>query len=145
MQFNMKPLSKTALVLLCLISVACKKETDPSVLIYTTFENISQHKVSVSMMENSLKGETYSFTLLPGGKYDIRGRVVFVEVMEATVTYDDDITIVHNSTGDNIPEEFRNMCYTKWWENRHDDVKGVKLYRVFTFTDLDYQYALESQ
>lgn len=141
----MKPLSKTALVLLCLISVACKKETDPSVLIYTTFENISQHKVSVSMMENSLKGETYSFTLLPGGKYDIRGRVVFVEVMEATVTYDDDITIVHNSTGDNIPEEFRNMCYTKWWENRHDDVKGVKLYRVFTFTDLDYQYALESQ
>ncbi|MBQ3975963.1 MAG: hypothetical protein II686_00925 [Bacteroidales bacterium] len=141
----MKPFSKIALVLLCLISVACKKETDPSVLIYTTIENISQHKVSVSMVENSLKGETYSFTLLPGGKYDIRGRVVFVEVMEATVTYDDGITIVHNRTGDNIPEEFRNMCYAKWWENRYDDTKGVIFYRVFTFTDKDYDYAVKCQ
>lgn len=97
------------------------------------------------MVENTLKGDTHSFTLLPGGKYDIHCEGAFVEVMEATVIYDNDITIVHARTGDNIPEEFRNMCYAKWWENRHDETKGVVLYRVFTFTDKDYEYAVNSQ
>lgn len=97
------------------------------------------------MVENTLKGDTYSFTLLPGGKYDIRCGGAFVEVLEATVTFDNDINIIHKQTVDNIPEEFRNMCYAKWWEKRYDHTKGVIFYRVFTFTDKDYDYAVKCQ
>ena len=142
----MKLFSKVALVLLCLLSVACKKETDPSVLLYTTIVNDSHHMVSVSMVENTLKGDTLSFVLLPGEKYDIKNRTTLVKVLEATVTFDNNITVIHELTGDSTPEGFRNICYTKWWETRQEDVKGeVRLLHIFTFTDDDYEYAAQSK
>jgi len=127
--------------------LSCNKMIDYGEGAYVQFVNESSHIVSAKM-ENTPDTwcKIYDFTLKPGEicEFSYEGLGVLLE--KAVVTFDNDVTIVHDHRQSKV-EGFRNMCfsYESWWEKQYEGPRENIGYYTYRFLDSDYEYASNRQ
>lgn len=128
----------------CLLFVSCDQHTDePALHTHVSFINESQHTVSVVFNGIASWCTIDDFELKPEEKieYDYEG--LGIEIFEATVTFDENVLIVHKLNDNSHSDVFRNICEThsSSWEYEHYEKAGNHACFTYRFLDSDYYYA----
>ena len=129
-------------VVCSLVSCGKGRIVDPIIDNYLVYDNQSSHTIVIQRAEDAnYHSKQYlpeTITLTPNSRVEIYVGSPYVFKSLSTATYDGIVTIDYSSA----PIDKRNIATSGGYERI--EVKPCSVHYLYTFTDADYQYALEN-